>query len=207
MPNVSFRWGSQTFARASSKINVFAMRADGTHNRDFPGKALPDTNRKNGVNPKTPASVNDVESHGCWYAKEHESINGVIICVQATTNVNGAPYNAGATFIRLDADGPYIRVRVLLRPSRDARFNQIDAFMGRGHILDPEELPSYGVKLTRSYLDNYTDGEEIEELFVVEELSEGCSKPQIVNVRMRGGESKSIALPTEVRRKLRVRKS
>lgn len=204
---INLSYGSQTFKGSSSKITTWAMRCSGDSMRDFPDKAL-QAMFGTGAYGKTPASSNGLDTHGVWYTRAYENRDGVVLCIQASTTVSGTPYNDGAIFLHLDHNAPLLKVDVSLRPNRDAVYDNITAFVGRGYLIKREELrKNYNIQLRTSYLSRYMDEEEVDELFTVNTISTGADRPEFIQVRSSKGKDTVAAIRAPARRRIRLRRN
>jgi hypothetical protein len=88
-------------------------------------------------------------------------------------------------FIELDPAGPDIQIQVKTQPDARCRFtnegnNVFTAFRGHGHILENpiEELPELSIRIPQNTLKYNLDAEELEELFVTDQISGGRERQQ-----------------------------
>jgi hypothetical protein len=205
MGHLTLTYGSQTFDRSSGKVNVFAMACDGTNHRTYPGQVLSQPFRTTAAN-STPAAKNGLATHGFWKTQTFDSVDGVVLCVHASTTANGAPLNSGDTYIALRGDAPLITVIVHLRSHRNAVFDTINVFQGRGDILEVGELHERGIVLTDRYIMNNMDEEELDELFEYNTVGAGTKKPDLMKVRRPDGNVVGVVVPGAPRRKVRIRR-
>lgn len=195
--------GSQTFKKASSKVNVFIMRADGTNKRDFPNKQLSSIK---GSSTQTPAALDGYADHGKWYGTRFESKEGAILMLQASTTFQGSPYNNGCLLLSLREEAPLIKVDVITTPNTNATYQLVPAFSGKADILPVEEAKDYGIVMPKNFINNYFDEEELEELFDINTLTEGTRRPELIAVRNAKGEERKVSVVKEEGRRVRIRR-
>lgn len=126
--------------------------------------------------------------------------------IQATTSFRGAPYNQGITMIALRDEGPLIQVNVNLRPDRNAVYETLNAFSGRGDIIPVEEIEDYSIHFNDRFISNFFDEEELEELFVINTVAKGKPKPDMIEVATEQGGVRKVAIDTGPKRRVRIRR-
>jgi len=193
--------GSQTFHHASNKVNVFLMDGDGTSGRSFPNSKLKSIAKSR----TTPAAKDGYDLHGMWQTNVYEAVDAKVLMVQASTSHRGAPYNQGCVLIALREDAPLIKVTVELSPSQNALYPDLPSFVGRGDVLSTYDFDEYGIRFRESFLDNFFDEEELEELFRVERMAPGTSKPDMLTVQTPEGGTTRVPGDTTSRRRVRIR--
>jgi len=195
--------GSQTFKNASSKVNVFVMRADGTAKRDFPNKQMSSVK---GTSTQTPAALDGFADHGKWYGTRYEAKEGAILMLQASTTYHGAPYNNGCMLLALRENAPLLKVDVITPPNNNATYQRVPAFSGKADSITVEESKDYGIVMPKNFINNYFDEEELEELFDVSILTEGTRRPEMMSVRNEKGRVRKVAVVKEGGRRVRIRR-
>lgn len=201
MQTFSMTYGNQTFKGSSGKVNIFAMKGDGTNHKDFPDRKF-----KKGSSQRVAASTSGTEIHGMFYPTSYEGEEGSVVMIQASTTRGGKAWADARMFVCLRDTASLIAIDVNLPSHSDAALDDIRAFAGRGDIIGKKELKKHGIELYSNELSNYFDKEEIEELFTVTTLLKGSAKPKMVPVATKDGETKMIQEPRQASRKLRIRR-
>lgn len=195
--------GNQTFKNASTKVNVFVMRADGTDKRDFPNKVI---QQVKGAYNAAPAALDGYKDHGMWYNTRYESQDGIVLMVMVSSTYHGNPYANGCLMLHLREDAPLIKVDVNTTYNANAVHTNIPAFQGKADILTLDELEGYGIVLNRNFKNNYFDEEEVEEVFSVNTLSQGSKRPELLTVKTPEGNVRKVPVVKENGRRIRIRR-
>lgn len=194
-------WGKHTFERKQSQVHTFHYSREGT--TTFVNKVLTACQRMR----KTWASTDGYEDHGAWYEEAIYSADGALLLLKAQESFQAVPRAQAGVFLELNQHAPLVRINVKLSPHRLAAKEDIDAFIGRAFILSPEEVRARGYKVRDSFINNFFDQEEIDELVEVEELMEGAEKPAVDKVTDSSGEEKTVLIAQQPKRKLKMRRS
>ena len=200
---VSVIHGSQTFSTSSCKVSAFAMKCDGTAGRQFPNKVLPRVQSDTRI----PAHAQGFADNGMWYRNVYQHVDGTILLLQVAESYRGRIHANAAVFVRLRSDAPAIVVNVKLQPNAKAHYtDKVPVFTGRGDILKPDKLKAAGIVLRPTYIYNYFDEEEWDELIEVVTIAPGTPEPETIKVKTPDGVEKEVPLKNSIRRRLRIRK-
>lgn len=132
---------------------------------------------------------------------------GTVIMLQAHRTRNKMRIADGCIFIRLRADAPKLMIRSILPTGTESILGDRHiAFVGSGDILSLEELKAISIEVPRSWVSGYMQQDEIDELFVVEELNKG-SGPRPTFVRIATSKGVEVrAVQAEPVRRMRIRR-
>lgn len=132
---------------------------------------------------------------------------GTIIMIQASRTRSRVRVADGCIFIRLRAGAPKLMVRSILPTSGESILGDRHiAFVGSGDVLTLEELKAIGIEVPRSWASGYMQQDEIDELFLMEELNRGSeSRPTFVRIATSKGVEVRAIQPEPVRR-MRLRR-
>jgi len=197
----TIRWGKQVFDRRATAVHVFVYGKDaGTV---FVNKTMD----KIGRTTKVMASTDGYEDHGAWYGEVLRSIPGAVLLVKAQDQFNGSPRAQAGVFVQLNDTAPMIKISATLCEHHLAANTEIDVFVGRGHVLSPDEVRTLGYQVKKRFEDAFFDQEEIDELITLEELMSGAEKPVLEEVTNSKGEKLKVFIDQQPKRKLRMRRS
>ncbi len=144
---------------------------------------------------------------GLVHEKVMHAPNSVIL-LQVSWKRNGANLRDASVFIRLRPSAALLTITASLPTGQDSQLgDRAVMFIGRGDIMDSEELKVLGIEVPRSYVSTFMNAEEIEECFeVVEALPEKAPRPVIARIATGAGEVKLTEMPVAPRRRLRIRR-
>ncbi len=198
---VNTMYGSQSFQSTSAKIHLFAMMCNGGYDRVFLSKAGKIVGRYT----KICASDKDIETNGCWFSSCMEVKEGTVVAVSSSVSRLGRVYAEGVLLVSLRKEAPLITIDVkVFSPNKVARFKKINAFIGRGDILETQELLDFNINYPKGMLSRFFDAEEIDELYTIRNLQEGVPRPEMVLVPTGEGKTKNIRMPKGKRRIIRI---
>lgn len=196
-------YGSQAFATSSSQVNVFVLKGDGTHAKDFPGRVW--TPLK-GMSRKLPASTDGASEHGYWNQDSYEHVENGLLMIQASNFSRGCPVANGSVVLCLRREAPLLVVKVFPAAYRTAVYNEIPVFTGRADVIEPDDLASYGVAFDQRFLDAHFNDEDVRELYAISVQAPGTERPEVIQVVTPEGGSKTVAVPTQPRRRIVVKR-
>ena len=198
---VECTYGGQTFSSTSAKISTFAL-LPGDRKRTFPSRVMTENRRDMHA-----ASIDGHKLHGYWYTARYEHVEGMLLMIQVMNTVLGARRNNASMLISLRESAESLLVQAHISPHRDAVFNTISAFVGRGDILSPAEAIELGYVLDTGYINTFFDMEEIEEVFDVSVLAAGTAdRPEVIEVATGSGEKVKVLSSPKPKRKVVVRR-
>lgn len=133
---------------------------------------------------------------------------GSVLMLQAGRTRNGARVADGCILIRTRNTGPFLQIRCILPTDHESLLgDRIICFEGRGDILSVEELKTLGIEVPRSWVLGFMNKEEIDELFIVDQITPGtCGRPEFIRVATSNG-VRVQAIAPEPQRRMRVRRS
>lgn len=198
---VECMYGSQTFSTTSAKISTFAL-LPGDRKRTFPSRVMTEVGRRMHA-----ASIDGHKLHGYWYTARYEHVEGMLLMIQMMSTVLRARRNNAAMLISLRESAESLLVQARISPHREAVFDTISAFVGRGDIISPAEAIELGYVLDTGYINTFFDMEEIEEVFDVSVLAAGTSdRPEVIEVSTVGGKKIKVLSAPKPKRKVVVRR-
>ena len=193
--------GNQSFRHSSGKIAAFVMKGNDTFDRELHSKVLKEINHGTVIY----AHKENIQEFGRYFQKGYEAQENKVLCFQASTTKHGGNWSDGMLFVMMSSDAPLISIDFYPIADRLSGNQKIQIFMGRGYMISRDELKDYGIDLGGRYKQFFRK-EELEELFVVEELSKGTPKPTIERVKDSQGREKAIRVPSGRGRKVRLGK-
>lgn len=128
------------------------------------------------------ALIGSFQERGSIYSKSIQVEDGVIALFQVSWSKGMIPLRDGSIALRLRSTGPKYKLFAKLPNVPENLYGPLAmVFTGRADILRVEELPMYGIEMSRQYRDRYTDPEELEECFTLElEAPETVERPDRV---------------------------
>ncbi len=133
---------------------------------------------------------------------------GTIVLLQAMRTRNGAGYASAGLFLRLRSHAAMLAIKSVLPTGPESLLgDQILAFSGCADLISVEELRTLGIEVPRSYVNNYMEQEEVDELFSIQVIrAESQPAPSMVRIATsKGVVTKAVA--SEPVRRIRVRRS
>ncbi len=201
MQTITTGYGKVTFATASASVTNFVLTEGFV--RTLSSKIL----GKNSVTRRIPATEYP-DINGWLYADELKAPEGTILLLQMRRSYRGRAIADGAIIVRTREDGDTLLISSLLPSSTESLVsnNTHTVFMGRGDMLTPEEVKTYGVHILPRYIACNFDEEEISECFQVQVIKKGVDAPVYEKAVSRTGEQVVFSVP-QVRRRIRIRKA
>lgn len=201
MQTISLGFGAANFKNSSAKLIAYHVAAPFL--RTFATKTL------KGRTPSTFPVSNTPHIEGTLYVSQVPDVpDGEIICLQNSLRRHSRPYADYAIFIRTRADGASYRIRGIVPASASSvlPFNNHIMFLGRGDILDLNEVRDAGITPHGGFVSGFMDASELPDCFQIEELAPAiAAAPKIERIQHDDGEVTTI-VRTHSARRMRVRR-
>lgn len=158
-------FGKETFSTKSISLSAFDVR-DG-----FERTLLSKKHKRRGAPQRFAASAYPDVS-GYLYLDSVECPEGTIVCLQSTTRSKAVSMCDAAIFLRVRSEAPLHIIKAAL-PYDAAALQTGDflVFQGRADIVPIGELEAYGIQVPKHFLNSFTNEDEIEEAFTIQELA------------------------------------
>jgi hypothetical protein len=119
--------------------------------------------------------------HGSMYQDYVTHQNGTIVMLQASWTRGGVRIRDGAVLLRLRREAALLNVTAMLPHSLESQIgDRMSVFEGRADLLSPDEAAMYKVGIPRRFVDNFFDLEEVEECFIVTQVSAAIAdRPEV----------------------------
>lgn len=153
------------------------------------------------------SAVSNWEGNGAIYHQKVRHAVNTVILSQVSWSRNRSGLRDGSVFIRLREKGPLLSVNAFLPLGRESTLgDRVCVFLGRGDIMDANELRVLGIEIPHRYQDTYMDQAELAECFeVIEQLPEIQPRPVIARIATDQG-VQLTEMPVAPRRRLRLKR-
>lgn len=195
---VSFGYGKQNYKRTGATYSAFIMEAPFT--RHLPSKKF----RRQGSTQLFPTSAFP-DISGYMYIESVEVPGGAVVLLQSSYRQNGHKVCDGALFIAVRSTGPLLSVHANLATDNESTLGpQFLVFQGRGDVLQQSELLVWGVEPSRGFINAYMNRDEVEEMYVVQEIASQLQDKKAFELLEVGEKGEVIAVAARPGRRMRL---